>query len=71
MNKIQKRLSVIKNKQVFETGSEKEFIRVADIAWLITIAEKQQQEISELESQNSKYRKAYGASIFQSSTSTT
>lgn len=45
---IQKKLSSIRCKQVFETGSEKQFIRAKDVAWLIETVEKQHKEIETL-----------------------
>ena len=46
---INKKIHQIKLKQVFETGSEKQFIRVKDIVWLIATIERQQKEINRLE----------------------
>jgi len=46
---INKKIHQIKLKQVFETGNEKQFIRVKDIVWLIATLERQQKEINRLE----------------------
>lgn len=42
---IEKKLQIIKRKQVFETGNEKQFIRAKDVVWLMKTIEDQQQEI--------------------------
>ena len=43
------KLFLIKCKQVFETGSEKDFIRAKDIVWLIDTIEKQKNKIHKLD----------------------
>lgn len=43
------RIEAIKRKQVFETGSEKEFIRAKDIIWLINQAERALKNAQDLE----------------------
>ena len=43
------KLFLIKCKQVFETGSENDFIRVKDIVWLIDTIEKQKNKIRKLD----------------------
>ena len=43
-----KRINEIRNKTVFETGDPKHYIRAADVAYLITLVAKKNDELHDL-----------------------